>query len=93
MGKLTDEQARQLQELQALAEAPDAEEEFEVVIEDGGKRMTVPWSKLPGSWRTHFGFEDPAAAAGEGDQGDGDQGKGDQGKGDPKPGSNNRYFA
>ena len=90
MGKLTDEQAKALAELEALRDADDTDDEYEVVMERDGHTIRVPWSKVPPKWREHFGFTDPGAAAGDG-QGDG-QGDGKGSEGDPKPPSRNRYF-
>jgi hypothetical protein len=93
MGKLTTEQAAQLAELQALSEAPDTDDEFEVLMADPeGHQIRVPWSRVPASWRKRFGFEDPAAAAGEGEGGDGKPGEGEGDGKDPKPPPGHRYF-
>jgi hypothetical protein len=94
MGKLSPDQAKTLADLQALAEAPDEDDEYEVRIEHDGRTMTVPWSKVPKSWRDHFGFVDPAAAAGEAGEGGaaGENGAAGAAQGDPKPKGPNRYF-
>lgn len=57
MGKLTDEQAKALAELQALADAPDDEEEYEVWVKnDKGAETRVP-SKRAASWlKEQFGI-------------------------------------
>lgn len=63
MGKLTPEQAKQLADLQAQADAPD-DEDFDVEIWEGDKGARVPYSKGRGWLSKTFGFElgDPPAA-------------------------------
>jgi uncharacterized protein YcbX len=63
MGKLTPEQAKQLKDLQAQADAPD-EDDFDVEIWEGDKGARVPYSKGR-SWLSQtFGIDlgDPPAA-------------------------------
>jgi hypothetical protein len=73
MGKLTPEQAKQLAELQAQADAPD-DEDFEVEIFDGDKGARVPYSKGKSWLSKTFGIDlgDPPAA--DEDQGGADGG-------------------
>lgn len=95
MGKLTPDQAKALADLEALRDAPDGDDDYEVVIEHEGHSMRVPYSKVPKTWRERFGFTDPAADAGEGGEGEGGEGEGGgDGKQqkDPGPRSTNRYF-
>jgi hypothetical protein len=68
MGKLTPEQAKQLADLQAQADAPD-EDDFDIEIWDGDKGARVPYSKGR-SWLAKIGFEigDPPAADDDGGQ-------------------------
>lgn len=96
MAKLTEDQARALAELEQLRDAPDTDDEYEVVMQaPDGHSLRVPYSRVPKTWRERFGFTDPATDAGEGAEGgeggEGD-GKGKGGKEDPKPPSGNRYF-
>ena len=62
MAKLTDAQQKQLDELTALASAPD-EEEFDVQIWDGDKGAQVPYSKGRTWLQKTFGIDlgDPPA--------------------------------
>ena len=62
MGKLTDAQQKQLDELTALASAPD-EEDFEVQIWEGDKGAQVPYSKGRSWLQKTFGIDlgDPPA--------------------------------
>jgi hypothetical protein len=62
MGKLTPEQAQQLKDLQAQADAPD-DEDFDVEIWDGDKGARVPYSKGRSWLGKTFGFDlgDPPA--------------------------------
>lgn len=64
MGKLTPEQAQQLADLQAQADAPD-EDDFDIEIGDGDKWTRVPYSRGRSWLSTHFGIDvgDPPAAA------------------------------
>lgn len=92
MGKLTAEQKRQLEELQALADAPDDEDDYEVWVKnDKGHETRLPSRKASGWLKQNFGIslhddDEP------GDQGDDDQGDDDQGEADPKPGGGG-YFS
>jgi hypothetical protein len=63
MGKLTPEQAQQLADLQAQADAPD-DEDFDVEIWEGDKGARVPYSKGRGWLSKTFGIDlgDPPAA-------------------------------
>lgn len=66
MGKLTPEQAKQLADLQAQADAPD-EDDFDVEIWDGDKGAKVPYSKGRSWLSKTFGVDlgdpvDPPAA-------------------------------
>lgn len=63
MGKLTPEQARQLADLQAQADAPDDDEKFNVQIWDGDKGAEVPFSQAKSWLSKTFGFDlgDPPA--------------------------------
>lgn len=63
MGKLTPEQAQQLKDLQAQADAPD-EDDYDVEIWDGDKGARVPYSKGRGWLSKTFGIDlgDPPAA-------------------------------
>jgi hypothetical protein len=91
MGKLTDEQAKTLADLQALADADDDEDDYEVLIEnDKGQKTRLPSKKAGGWLKENFGIDlhpDPAGDAG--DDGDGDAG--DDGK-DPGPKGGGGYF-
>lgn len=65
MGKLTDDEAKALKDLQAKADAPD-EEDFDIEIFDGDKGARVPYSKGRSWLRDTFGIDvgdAPAAAA------------------------------
>lgn len=82
MGKLTDEQAKALAELQAIADGPDDEDDYEVWIKnDKGHETRIPSKKAGGWLKEQFGISLDAIPGGDGDGGDGD-GDGD---GDPKP--------
>lgn len=63
MGKLTPEQAKQLADLQAQADAPD-EEDFDVEIGDGDKWTRVPYSRGRKWLSENFGFDLGDAPAG-----------------------------
>lgn len=68
MGKLTDDEARALKDLQAKADAPD-EEDFDIEIFDGDKGARVPYSKGRSWLKQTFGIDvgdAPAADAEEG---------------------------
>lgn len=73
MGKLTPEQAQQLKDLQAQADAPD-EDDFDVEIGDGDKWTRVPYSKGRSWLSQNFGIDLGAPPAA------------DEGKPDPKAG-------
>jgi hypothetical protein len=62
MGKLTPEQANQLKDLQAQADAPD-EEDFDIEIWEGDRGARVPYSKGKG-FLAKLGIDigDPPAA-------------------------------
>lgn len=46
MGKLTDEQIKQLRELEQLRDSPDPADDFDIEIwDDSGKGARVPYSK------------------------------------------------
>lgn len=81
MAKLTDEQKKQLADLQALADAPD-EDEYEVWVKnDKGHETRLPSRKAESWLKANFGIslhDEPAP----GDEGDGDEG--DEGD-DPDP--------
>jgi hypothetical protein len=68
MGKLTPEQAQQLKDLQAQADAPD-DEDFDVEIWDGDKGARVPYSKGRSWLSKTFGFDLGDAPADDGDEG------------------------
>ncbi len=77
MGKLSKEQAAQLEELTKLRDAPD-EEDFEVEIGQGDNFARVPYSKGRSWLQKNFGIDldpDPEAEAGEDE--DKAEGKGD----------------
>jgi|GraSoiStandDraft_4_1057263.scaffolds.fasta_scaffold1454149_2 hypothetical protein len=90
MGKLSDEQAAQLAELQALAEAPD-DPELELYVKDENGRETRLTGSHAQKWLKNLGLGDDdatdAGAAGDGagdDKGDG-AGDGGEGKGKQPP--------
>jgi hypothetical protein len=63
MPKLTDEQQRQLDELTALANAPDDDGEFEIEIwNDKGSGARIPYGKGKGWLSREFGIELDAPA-------------------------------
>jgi hypothetical protein len=70
MGKLTPEQAKQLKELQAAADAPD-EDDFDIEIWAGDRGARVPYSRGRSWLRDTFGLDvgDPPAAGGQDDDG------------------------
>jgi len=73
MAKLTDEQKRQLDELTALANAPD-DEDFEIEIRNGERSARVPYHKGRAYLQEHFGIDlDPPRDDGNGTD-DGTQG-------------------
>jgi hypothetical protein len=94
MGKLTDEQAAALAELERLRDSSDEEEDYEVWIEnDKGHKTKLPSKKASGYLKEQFGIDlhpEPAA----GDEGAGDEGKGDEGDEgkDPGPKGGGGYF-
>lgn len=56
MGRLTNEQAQQLADLQALADAPD-DDDYEVWIKnDKGHETRVPSKRAGGYLKEHFGI-------------------------------------
>lgn len=63
MGKLTPEQAKQLADLQAQADAPD-DDDFDVEIWEGDKGARVPYSKGRSWLQNTFNIDlgDPPAA-------------------------------
>lgn len=67
MGRLTNEQAQQLADLQALADAPD-DDDYEVWIKsDKGHETRIPSRRAGGYLKEHFGISlhddpDPAGA-------------------------------
>ena len=79
MAKLTKEQQQQLDELTALASAPE-EEEFDVQIWDGDKGAQVPYSKGRSWLQKTFGIDlgEPPAADDE------EPGGADEAGGEPK---------
>lgn len=88
MAKLTPEQKKQLEELQALADAPDEEDEYEVWVKnDKGHETRLPSRKAAGWLRENFGIslhdDEPADDGGAGDGDDGGD-DGDDGQ-DPAP--------
>ena len=92
MGKLTDEQAATLAELQGIADAPDDEDDYEVWIEnDKGHKTKLPSKKASGYLKEQFGIDLHPAAAPEGGEGEGGEGEG-EGNGDPKPEGGGGYF-
>lgn len=77
MAKLTDEETKLLQKLTAKSEAPDADD-YEILMEDGDKRVRLPASRGKAWVKAHFGvdlFDEPAAEGDGQDPGDaGDDG-------------------
>lgn len=65
MGKLNDEQAKMLAELQALAEAPDEEDEYEVWVKnEKGQETKIPSKRASGWLKENFGislYDEPKA--------------------------------
>lgn len=93
MGKLTDEQAATLAELQGIADAPDDDgDDYEVWIEnDKGHKTKLPSKKASGYLKEQFGIDlHPAAAPEGGEGGEGEGGEG--GEGDPGPKGGGGYF-
>ena len=90
MAKLTDEQRKQLEDLQALADAPDDDaDEYEVWIKNGDKEARVPSRRAGGYLKEHFGislYDDPAPAGDDDPDGDDEPPK------DPKP-AGGGYFS
>lgn len=82
MGKLTPEQAQQLADLQAQADAPD-EDDFDVEIWDGDKGARVPYSRGRSWLQKTFNIDlgdAPAAADATPDKGAGKDAPPDDGK-------------
>lgn len=83
MGKLTDEQAKLLEELTELANSPD--DDFELEIGSGDKWARIPASQGKTWLAEHFGIgAEPPAPAGKGDDGQ-DDGQGDTPRPRAKP--------
>lgn len=85
MGKLTEDQARTLAELQALAEAPD-EDNLELYVKDEKGRETRLTGSHAQRWLKNLGLGDDGDESGDDDgKGDEGDGAGDGGKGDEPP--------
>ena len=57
MAKLTPEQQKQLDELSALASAPDDDDDYEIEIVNGDRRARVPYRKGRSYLQEHFGID------------------------------------
>ena len=93
MGKLTADQQKMLDELSALASAPDDDDDFDIVITDGGSGHSaqVPYRKGRSWLQKNFGIDlDPPAGGTDGDGKSDGAGK----DGDPadKSRTSQRYF-
>lgn len=77
MAKLTPEQQKTLDELTALAESPDDDNDFEIEIRNGDRAARVPYRKGRSYLQEHFGIDlDPPP----------DDGTDDGTEADPAPG-------
>lgn len=87
MAKLTPEQQKQLDDLTALANSPDDDDDFEIEIVNGDRRARVPYRKGRSYLQEHFGIDlDPPAD-------DGTDGNGTEKDPPPdKPKTSQRYF-
>jgi hypothetical protein len=72
MSKLTADQQKQLDDLTALASAPD-DDDYEIEICNGDRRARVPYRKGRSYLQEHFGIDldPPAADADDTETGDG----------------------
>lgn len=92
MGKLTDEQAAALAELEKLRDSADEDDDYEVWIEnDKGHKTKLPSKKASGYLKEQFGIDLHPAPANEGGEGEGEGGEG-AGEGDPGPKGGGGYF-
>lgn len=63
MAKLTPEQQKTLDELTALAESPDDDNDFEIEIRNGDRAARIPYHKGRSYLQEHFGIDlDPPEA-------------------------------
>jgi hypothetical protein len=91
MAKLSDDQEKQLNDLLAMREAPDDDDDFEIEIYDGSKGARVPYRKGKSFLSQHFGIDleaPPAESAPPADAGGGKAPK----KSEKTPAVSSRYF-